>query len=339
MTPFEELEGRRRLAGSSYIDIKKHYVRMHGWLPVFTRYSELRRTKVKYLTLCAKRAIDVRYFRQKDVLVHDDGDKKYPTVAFIEKESQDFATIAETLGTTLLGIKRGLEEVILSPTTFPDDHKALLATFPYDVVNLDFTGDVVPQRDHPYSSTLRAIERIITLQHEKGSREWHLFLTFRACRATSNEDANSQISAKVQDNLADPGLKAAYGSRPAPPQMLNSNYTEFLRIGIPKYLAWRASDSGYSFNLDGSYYYRREPPSGDPYDIIKFVIGFKSLWQANQLPDRRAATANYRRSVEGIFSSSGIDVFAKLNDRIERVRVQRDLDPIIEELKLDGLSN
>lgn len=337
MTPFEELEFRRKQAGSSYTDIKKHWVRLNGWLPVFKKYSDARTKQVKYLTLCAKKAIDIRYFRHKNVLIHDNEEKKFPTVTFIEKESQDFATIAETLGTPLLGIKRGLEDVFLLPEAFPEDHQALLKTFPYDIVNLDFTGDVVPTRDHPYSNTLRAIEKIFSVQHEKGAHEWHMFLTFRACRATSNEDANIQIRDRVADNLADLGFKKAYGQRSSPQMMLDEDYKEFLRIGIPKYLAWRATDNGFSMNLENSYFYPRKGPP--PYDILKFIIGFKSLWEPGGLPDRKAAQINYRKSVESLFASQGINVFAKLSTAAERKRVQDDLNPVLDELREDGLGD
>src|SRR5260370_41534202 len=108
MSPFGDIERRRRKAKSTYTDIKKHYVRLNGWLPVFRRYFQLRGGTVTYLTLCAKYAIDVRYFRQKGLLLYDDEQKAYPTVTFIEKDAQDYAIIAEGLGTTRLGIKGDL---------------------------------------------------------------------------------------------------------------------------------------------------------------------------------------------------------------------------------------
>src|SRR5260370_19347847 len=130
MPEFDDIERRRKKTKSSYTDIKKHYVRMDGWLPVFRRYSELRGEALRYLTLCAKYAIDVRYFRQKGVLPYDEKQKIYPTLTFIEKDAQDYAIIAESLGTTKLGIRGDLEDILVNPARNTENARKLTLSFP-----------------------------------------------------------------------------------------------------------------------------------------------------------------------------------------------------------------
>ena len=116
--PFRQTEKRRRHATSSYRDLPKHYVRKIGWLPVLRKYATARAEGPRYFTLCAKEAIDVRYFRQCGVLPFNPKERSYPTVTFVEREAQDYASIAEMLGQTRLGLLGDLEAIVLRPADF-----------------------------------------------------------------------------------------------------------------------------------------------------------------------------------------------------------------------------
>lgn len=334
MSSFEEIERRRKRAKSTYKDVKKHYVREAGWLPVFRRYARERHGEVRYLTLCGKDAIDVRYFRSKGVLPFDQGQRIYRTVTFIEKDAQDYAIIAETLGTTRLGIKGDLEEILVKPEENADNSQKLRDSFPYDIINLDFTGEVVREDDPPYSQTIRAIEKIIEFQNAANCEAWHMFLTFRACPETSNHGADDELRVIVEDNLRNDQARAAYGVRPAPGDLVRAQYAEFLRIGVTKFLASSASHRGYASTLEGSYTYPRSPVGGDPaYHIVKLIIGFAAIRGAANLPNARRAMAAYENSVPQIFGSQPVDVYAQLATVAAQRRVQNDLQPVLDELR------
>jgi len=334
MSPFGEIERRRRRARSSYRDIKKHYVRAKGWLPIFERYARERQLEVRYLTLCAKDAIDVRYFRNKGVLQYDREQRIYPTVTFVEKDAQDYAVIAETLGTTKLGIKGDLEEILVKPHEYPEIFEKLRASFPYDIVNLDFTGEVVREDDPPYSSTIRAIETVIELQNRANAAKWHMFLTFRACPQTSNHEADNELRTIVEANLQRVEAREAYGMRHSPVDLVRNQYEEFLRIGVAKFLASSASNRGYACSLENSYVYPRSPGGGDPnYHIIKLIVEFTAIRTAHNLPNPHRAMDAYENSVPGIFRSQAIDVYNRLGDQAERRRIKRDLQPVLDELQ------
>jgi hypothetical protein len=334
MSPFGDIEHRRRKAKSTYTDIKKHYVRLNGWLPVFRRYFQLRSGTVTYLTLCAKYAIDVRYFRQKGLLLYDDEQKAYPTVTFIEKDAQDYAIIAEGLGTTRLGIKGDLESILVNPEQNPENAEKLRASFPYDIVNLDFTGEVVRGDDPPYSHTIRAIERIIELQSAANSPVWHMFLTFRACPQTSNHEADDELRAIIEGNLQNAEAQAAYAGRLEPRELIQRCYEEFLRIGIMKFLASSSSQRGYACTLGNSYIYPRNPVGGEPpYHIVKLIVEFKAIRTARNLPNPHRARAAYENSVPHIFRSQAVDVYAQLASSAARHVVERDIQPVLHELE------
>jgi len=334
MTPFGEIERRRRNARSSYTDIKKHYVRINGWLPVFRLYSASRGKDIRYLTLCAKYAIDVRYFRQKGLLAYDAAQKLYPTVTFVEKDTQDYAIIAEGLGTTRLGIRGDLEDILVRPEHNPELARRLGETFPYDIINLDFTGEVVRGDDPPYSQTIRAIEKVMELQSQANCERWHLFLTFRACPETANHEADDELCNIIEDNLRNAGAQEAYGERALPRELEQTDYCEFLRIGIAKFLASSASNRGYACTLDGSYTYPRNPGEGQPeYRIVKLIVGFAAIRRGRNLPNPERARTAYQACVPQIFQSEAVNVFEKLQSRVIRQGILDDIGPVLEELR------
>jgi hypothetical protein len=286
------------------------------------------------LTLCAKYAIDVRYFRQKGFLPYDAEQKTYPTVTFIEKDAQDYAIIAEGLGTTRLGIKGDLEDILINPEGNAENAEKLRQSFPYDIINLDFTGEVVRADDPPYSQTIRSIERIIELQNRANCQEWHMFLTFRACPQTSNHEADDELRAIVEGNLHNAAAEAAYRPRPEPRELLRQSYEEFLRIGVTKFLASSSSNRGYSCRLENSFVYIRNPVGGDPsYHIVKLIVGFQAIRTARNLPNPHRARAAYENSVPQIFGSRAVDVFSKLSSYAARRTLEADLQPVMEELE------
>lgn len=331
MDDFQSIEERRQRARSTYTDLKKHYVRITGWLPIFLRYKTPNH-HVRYLTLCAKLAIDIRYFRSKGLLFFDSQQRSYPFVTFIERDSQDYAFIAESLGRTKLPLKGDLEEILLKPAEHPKEYKALSDTFPYDIINLDFTGEVVRSADPPYNTTIRAIEKIVELQRQASCRRWHMFLTFRVRRETASGGADDELRRIIESNLVHAEARAAYGARPAPTDLLAEEYKEFLRIGVAKFLAGIATHQDFTFSLDDSYYYERTPPNGERYYILTLIAGFVALRPPNQLQDPQRAFVAYTRCVPQIFTSNAVDVVAKLRTAQERARIETDLRPVLDEV-------
>lgn len=329
MADFQETQERRRSRKLDYRDLKKHYVRVNGWLPIFQRYAEMRGRDLRYMTLCSKEAIDVRYFASKGVLARNEERNAYPMLSFVESNVEDYAVIAETLGRCRLGVHAKLEDVLLNDGH--DEHAALTHSFPYDIVNLDFCGEVMPKQDHPYSKTIKCIERIVQLQHEKDpAREWHIFLTFRTHRVQHNEEANEQLREILDSNLTNNVLKAAYGQRAVPASLLSSEYPEFLRLGVAKYIAYCAERCGYRMTLESSWKYGRHQGS---YHMVKLVAGLKPVVGPRSLPNPAIVHREYESAVAGLFTSAATDVDAALADPVVSKAIADELAPVIKELE------
>lgn len=320
MQPFDQTQKDRQKGRRDFRDPVKHYVRIHGWLPIFRRRSEATGT-VRYLTLCGKEAIDVRYFAQRGVLVRNAERNDYPTLTFIESNQEDYAIIAECLGRVRLGVHAKLEEVLLD--NGHASHDDLVASFPHDIINLDFCGDIVPNGDHPHSATIKCISRVVELQANSGSEEWHLFLTFRAQRTRTNDEANSQLQGNLLGNLERPELREAYGDRARPTDLVNSNYPEFLRVGIAKVLTHAARNRGYRLAVESSWVYGRPSPDMPSYHIVKLVARFERLQAAQDLPNPHLEQETYLRSVRNLLESRAVDVDAQLNQAAhERIKAE-----------------
>jgi hypothetical protein len=324
---FANTQTERRRGRSDFQDPKKHYVRMRGWLPAFQASSQATNGKVRYLTLCGKLALDIRYFAQKKLLKRNEEANWYPDVTFVESDDEDYAIIAESLGRVRLGIKGQLEEVLLDPTHVSYDD--LKSSFPYDIINLDFCGAIVPKHDHPYSATLRCIDRVVELQASSNPRlDWRLFLTFNASKGASHEDANAQLCDMIKENLKTEENRSAYGTRSKPENLLANEYPEFLRIGIAKFLAFIGRAHGYEMSIEQSFSYSRHDGA---YRIVKVVANLRNLRSGTDIPSPAKEQQAYDTAVKRLFSSAPVDVDAELASC--REEIERELELVRAELK------
>jgi hypothetical protein len=327
---FEKTQSGRQKARIDFRDEKKHYVRVNGWLPVVSSYKRETRGRVRYLTLCGKEAIDVRYFAQKGVLQRNDSMNEYPDLTFIEADDEDYAIIAETLGRVRLSLRARLEDALLNPNHI--SHKDLVSSFPYHVLNLDFCGSIVPKDDHPFSETLQCIDKVVELQAGAGAMRWHLFLTFRAQRSRANEEANNQLCAIVNGNLDQAEARQAYGDRPPPNGLLENAYPEFLRLSIAKFLANCAMKHNCAVHIESTWIYSRN--EGE-YHIVKLVVLLSLLRHPQRIPNPHAERGAYKNAVEAIFGSRATDVDREIEAAAEAT--QRDLRPVLDELERLGI--
>jgi hypothetical protein len=324
-----EKERKKRL--QDFRDLKKHYVRVRGWLPIVTSYSGRRQRKVKYLTFCAKEAIDVRYFACKGVLYRNQDKNLYPSLTFVESNDEDYAIIVESLGKVALGVKASLEDALLNDGH--PDHNDLVGSFPHDIVNLDFCGDIVPSKSAPYNDTLRAIDRVVQLQCEGACAEpWHLFLAFRAQHSQSNAQANEQLRGILDGNLQTPQFKVTYGDRPLPGDLEAQSYAEFLRISVAKFLAAAAERHGYGSRIEGSFVYSRQLGG---YHFVKLIVGFQPLRRREEIPGSAGERAAYGVAVNEIFGSTAIDVDSVRED--EWAAIEAELALVLAELEGSGV--
>ena len=329
MSSFNQVQQDRRRSRRDFRDWKKHHVRARGWLPAFQECRD-EYGDIRYLTLCAKEAIDVRYFAQKGLLSRNREQNEYPFVTFVESDAEDYAFLAESLGKVRLAVHATLEDALLNQgNPFYQD---LAGSFPYHIVNLDFCGQIVPPRDHPYSETMRAIERVVELQSQSDLDHWYLFLTFSAQEQHANQEANGQLEDIVSGNLAREDFRASYGRRPAPGELRQRMYPEFLRLGVGKFLADRARHRGLTVDVQSSWLYSR---ADGEYYIVKLVLKFRRIQDQNALPDPHRAAQAYEAAVHNVFRSRPTNVDGL--GRAERQQADQDLSGVVAELERSGI--
>lgn len=176
----------------------KHCVRYYGWLPASQEFKRLiRKRTLKFLTLCAKQAIDV-FMLELEGIISRDHNGKLPDVIICEKEPKDateiFRLVRPPLKEAILigGFEKILtfqeteETVGLSPDEDVKDYKIrrLLRIkrlserareyFPFDLINFDTTGNLLsPPREN--NKLFQSLNKIFELQ--KKINTFLLFIT------------------------------------------------------------------------------------------------------------------------------------------------------------------
>lgn len=162
---FREFEG----------DVLKHYIRVHCWMPRIKKLLHARGIKsIRYLSLCASTAFDARLFGREG-LIDFLKDKPIPFV-YCESEKESFEILRDTFKNSSMGFYGKIEEI----ATSPDNHYYgdFWSTFPIDVINLDFWGDIHKAKDI-VKNIFYAIQVIISCQALL-REPYELWITWRA---------------------------------------------------------------------------------------------------------------------------------------------------------------
>jgi len=187
--------------------------------------------------------------------------------------------------------------------------------FPFDVVNLDFTALPFPRSQPPFNSTWKAIQAILRGQRSHG-RGFELFLTFNATREPANEAAIRQLIEVVEQNFgirpwSEQAFLAGSGSQ-SPNELSVQAYDKFLLVCLPKFIARLATDEQFVVKGLERFSYKRRPPWGATYSIVKFVLSLDPLpspaLRINVPPRHEIASQSYDELVRSSFESPGVDV-------------------------------
>jgi hypothetical protein len=183
-------------------DTKKHYKRLHYWLPhakeLKTRVSNTR--AFRYFTLCARSMIDVFMLAKEGVLIYDSNQDAVMHVRFCESDIEQFPEISELIGIENAGFFGELEKLVLFqdndfsaqyPTLESIDdaladeglviekretlqtkrtHLYAKGSFPYDFINLDFCGYYYPKPPDILKIN-RTVDKFLDWQRQYGNGE------------------------------------------------------------------------------------------------------------------------------------------------------------------------
>lgn len=299
-------------------DPVKHYVRIHGWVNMARqRLTKLRNMGIqreyglRYFSLCGKDGIDIFLFKREE-LIQDDG-RGFPSVFYCELYYANFAEVKPMLGRTQ-GARRTFEDLV-HQRWFKDRVKK----YPFDVVNLDFSGSCFPWQDHPFSRTLKAIYSLIALQ--KGYA-FDLFVTFKALRSAENEEAIQELVANMERNFDQlNGVEERFRVRfnVSPRELREGDYGQFLLATFPKIIFGFGSNQGFRVGCPQKFLYRRSPPSPKPaYQIVKFLFSLEpvDVGQSFSVESRRleVLTRSYQEAILTDLGTTPIDVDREFQD-------------------------
>lgn len=183
-------------------DTKKHYKRLHYWLPPAKELKLLvgNTRPFRYFTLCARSMIDIFMLAKEGILTYDDVQGIVTDVRFCELDNEQFPEIKELVGAENSGFFGKLEDLVL----FQEDnftaqyptldsieealenegltsenrehlqtkriHIYLKSSFPYDFINLDFCGYYYPNPPEILKIN-QTVERFLYWQRTPGPSE------------------------------------------------------------------------------------------------------------------------------------------------------------------------
>lgn len=164
-------------------DLPKHYVRMKGWLPATReRARRARSAPLRYFTFCAAQAVDIFMLESEGILRRDQAGR-LAEIYFCESDAPSFEAITDSVQSREPGFRGKFEEIVLFHETdktlgrtyeepgperispelrrqlwLKDLHNRLIDAFPFDVINLDAAGPLLPPpRDQSRSSSMRLL--------------------------------------------------------------------------------------------------------------------------------------------------------------------------------------
>lgn len=306
--------GKSLEAHQLFRDPQKHYVRVYGWKTAAqNRLRTLQGQRdygLRYLTLCGKEAIDIFLFKREG-LIMDDG-RGFPSVFYVENYYPSFAEVRPLLGRTQ-GKRISFEELVNQPM-----FEAFVRRSPFDVVNLDFSGNCFPLNDAPFSTTLRALYHMIELQ--KGS-DFDLFVTFKALRSIENSGAVQELAGNMTSNFAaHHEIEQAFRREfhHSPEELQDTDYGLFLLAAFPKIIFGFGANNGFTTSCNGKFIYARTPPGKPRYQMVKFAFAFATPATqsfSGQSRTHQVLTQAYTASCLADLGSHVIDVDHKLAQR------------------------
>lgn len=264
-----------------YVDPEKQWVRRHVWLEAAKSILKKKQKrgderKIRYLTLPAYHRLDVSLFLKEGLLEitrSNGGTPEEVYVAAFENEPTKFALMQAQMPHFKLFGCESIEEVFTDPGN--KYYGELRSLFPFDIINLDLTTNLMPKNEGPFSKTMRAIDTIFDLQSGHAI-DWALFLTFRNVPDDLETNARKQLFDNLQDNIDKyPEVLEAFQNRYGRNSILDlgeSDIKTCISQSIAKWLVDRAHQNKYKVGSIKPYFYARYNKDIPKYYIYKHVL-------------------------------------------------------------------
>ena len=179
-------------------DPLKHEIRVNFWSPYI---KKLNKSPIKYLTLYSPPLMDVKYFNKIGLI--SSTSEKYEGVVGVTNDGKEYSASISTLKKRLEKLLRGdINKLLSSENDSRNEVKDLKESFPFDVINLDYT-DVLHRLslESDLSDHFQAIDEILRLQRRKQKTEFVLFITTNVKLNDYNTNFLFTLSKLFDDNI------------------------------------------------------------------------------------------------------------------------------------------
>lgn len=315
----------RKYFKNLYMSPVKHYVRINGWLSaaqnrVARIRSQARRSRdfAKYFSFPGESAIDVLLFAENDIV--KETEVGFPSVVYCENRANILAEISKRLGKCMGVFSYSFEEAIYS-------HE-FRSFCPFDILNLDLTKEIFPRNGRRESNTIRAIEQLLWLHR---NRSFDLYITFKSSPRETNPHAVRDFRQMVDDNFEhNQNLRQAFveSCGMESNELLEEDFTLFWCKSFPKWILEQGLTKNVVGNIAAEFSYERQPPYGDPYNIVTFAFSFEH--PKRHYMKQHEMFAETQSEILRSFSLAPTDVDEILHRNTEeRERLRRDVERLV----------
>lgn len=219
--------------------VNKAYIRKRWIEYSMGRKRKCSRDYLKVFTLSGVDCRDVRCFLENGLLKVGKTGFEEDTLTFCENITERYVLIKNALPGAR-SYKGDYKDFIgkrsIGFSSKADDF------FPFDIINLDFTGPGFSHSNYGTSNTMNSIRK--TLEAQKGKRQsFTLFLTLTAEKHLDNEQGIRALNRCIsENNRSYVDFKDAYDSRF--PEGDYKSYQDYIHLGVSKIIIkWGAENS------------------------------------------------------------------------------------------------
>lgn len=319
-------------------DLIKHYIRYHYWEK---RIRDLMRTRkinsVKYFSLCGEEAIDIRLFRRKKLIGGSAGSGSAdPPFVFCEEKDTSFEILSKTLEEGR-GVKGAIEKI--ATNSKEQEFGKFWSYFPFDVINLDFWGDI-HKTDVDCKDIFYAIRSII-FQQALLKEHYELWITERAIDERAAYVIKDEYRSLVTHNLNEiERFKTKFGQEFKNRSVSALSFDDLARIGFLKWLIYQVKCAFSIVESIQVIVYKRVDKDKKIYKLYNFFIRIKPYEQV-PLPSPASQAAirceeEYKKKINLCFTRP-IDInktFKKMKSS-EKAKLKEELSSLVKEYKRD----
>jgi len=196
------------IVGSGYFqedDSLKHYIRKKFWrqrIESLQRDSPSLKDGIKYFTFCSRHAFDIRYFQSNKLL------RTNSPFAFVEFLKDDFNFLNDIFlsrfaSTGATGFYGSLADISTTPSH--EEYGRFWSTFPYDIINLDYLGDILKSNASSGkigNNDFYSIQAIIN-QQALLRRPYELWITMRAKPGRYDPSIKQEFRKLINSNISE----------------------------------------------------------------------------------------------------------------------------------------